>query len=120
MMTDSMAFFDPRLLALGARVICPHESLEVEEKAINLKLNEEDYEIIRTLYCVPEGSNELKDTLPLNMNLHLLHGINFTKGCYIGQELTQRTYHTGVIRKMAMPFICADKLIYTFEETDSI
>lgn len=119
MVTDCMSFFDPRLRALGTRVICPHDSLEVEQDTINLKLNEEDYEIIRTLYCVPEGPEELKDTLPLNMNMHHLSGINFNKGCYIGQELTQRTFHTGVLRKMAMPFICADQLIYTFEDIES-
>lgn len=68
---------------------------------------------MRMLYCIPEGAKELKEKLPLNNNLHLINGINFKKGCYIGQELTQRTYHTGVLRKVLMPFICADKLIFS-------
>ena len=38
------------------------------------------------------------------MNLHLLEGVSFDKGCYIGQELTQRTFHTGVVRKVVLPF----------------
>ena len=35
--------------------------------------------------------------------MDLMGGIDFRKGCYIGQELTARTYHTGVIRKRIMP-----------------
>lgn len=31
--------------------------------------------------------------------------MSFDKGCYIGQELTQRTFHTGVVRKLALPFV---------------
>lgn len=32
-----------------------------------------------------------------------MNGISFTKGCYIGQELTARTHHMGVIRKRLLP-----------------
>lgn len=39
------------------------------------------------------------------MNLHMLNAISFDKGCYIGQELTQRTFHTGVVRRLALPLI---------------
>jgi folate-binding protein YgfZ len=119
MTTDSMSFYDPRLLSLGTRIICPKDSLEIEEEEINFKLSDEDYHIIRTLYCVPEGPDEVKDRLPLNLNFQHLNGISFTKGCYIGQELTQRTYHTGVIRKVAMPFVCAEKLSFTISDESS-
>jgi len=36
---------------------------------------------------VPEGP-DLNDKLPLNYNLHMLNGISFNKGCYLGHELT--------------------------------
>jgi folate-binding protein YgfZ len=121
MVTDSMAFFDPRLRSLGCRVICPENSLEIEQDTINLKLTSEDYEVIRLLYCVPEGPSEVSNQFPLNLNFHLLNGVNFNKGCYIGQELTQRTYHTGTLRKVAMPFILTNKLMFSIgDETKGI
>jgi folate-binding protein YgfZ len=112
MTTDSMSFYDPRLSALGCRIICPQDSLEAENDLINQKLEQSDFETIRMLYGIAEG-NETRDQFPLNMNFQHLNAISFKKGCYIGQELTQRTYHTGVIRKVLMPFICTEKLVYT-------
>jgi len=41
--------------------------------------------------------------LPAGYNLDYLRGVSFHKGCYIGQELTARTHHTGVIRKRILP-----------------
>lgn len=34
-----------------------------------------------------------------------INGVHFEKGCYLGQELTQRTYRTGVVRRRLLPFI---------------
>lgn len=39
-----------------------------------------------------------------------MNGISFTKGCYIGQELTARTHHTGVIRKRLFPVQLSGRL----------
>ena len=56
-----------------------------------------------------EGGDELGNKFPLNCHLHHLNGVSFDKGCYIGQELTQRTFHTGVIRRVTMPFFVASE-----------
>lgn len=120
LVTDSMTYFDPRLNSLGCRMVCPKDSLEIDDGDINKKDSNEDFELIRLLYCIPEGPKELKDKLPLNFNLHKLNGVSFHKGCYVGQELTQRTFHSGVIRKILMPFIIADKLIFSMGESGNI
>jgi folate-binding protein YgfZ len=119
MVSDNMSFYDPRLISLGTRIICPKGQLEFDEDVVNIKDDDNDYESIRLLYGVLEGE-EVRDQFPLNMNFQHLNAISFNKGCYIGQELTQRTYHTGVLRKIAMPFICTDRLKYNFENESKI
>lgn len=54
---------------------------------------------------ISEGSSDHPDgvCLPLECNGDFLHGISFHKGCYIGQELTARVHHTGVVRKRLLP-----------------
>lgn len=69
--------------------------------------SEEDYRRFRYRIAVSEGSSDHTphSALPLESNGDLLHAISFFKGCYIGQELTARSYHTGVIRKRLMPVL---------------
>ena len=50
-------------------------------------------------------TNETQGLLSLNGNLDFNNGISFSKGCYIGQEVTSRTKFTGVVRKRIMVFI---------------
>jgi len=54
---------------------------------------------------VPEGQAEIPrdDVLPMNANFDIMGGIDFKKGCYVGQELTIRTHHTGVVRRRVLP-----------------
>jgi folate-binding protein YgfZ len=42
-------------------------------------------------------------SLPQESNLDYMGGIDYRKGCYVGQELTIRTHHTGVVRKRILP-----------------
>lgn len=73
-------------------------------------VNALQYEEYRYAQGLSEGpSDHLKDvSFPLECNGDYMQGISFFKGCYIGQELTARTYHTGVIRKRLMPLILHD------------
>lgn len=103
------AFRDPRLYALGVRVFAP-ESKNIIEAVSEYGINATEstcYTTLRYKLGVPEGTAELPigKTFPLEANCDYLHGISFHKGCYIGQELTARTHHTGVVRKRMMPLI---------------
>lgn len=107
---DNYGFYDPRSRALGTRIYCePDQFVDDQEFQQQKAVGESSYKIIRYLFGIPEGV-ETEDLFPLNCNYQFLNSISFNKGCYLGQELTQRTYHTGVIRKKILPFILSDKL----------
>ncbi|MCJ1299684.1 ccr4 associated factor [Hypocenomyce scalaris] len=63
------------------------------------------YTVRRMMRGVPEGQGEiLRETaLPQESCVDYMGGIDFRKGCYVGQELTIRTHHTGVVRKRILP-----------------
>ncbi len=63
------------------------------------------YHAHRIHHGLPESDVDMlvDKTFPLEAGLHELNGISFTKGCYVGQELTTRTYHRGTIRKRLIP-----------------
>jgi len=68
-------------------------------------VEEQQYHLRRYLAGIPEGPLEIprETALPMECNIDLSHGIDFKKGCYVGQELTIRTKHTGVVRKRILP-----------------
>jgi len=51
---------------------------------------------------LPEGA-EWTGQVPLELSLERLGGVSFTKGCYMGQELTARTHFQGMVRKRVLP-----------------
>lgn len=71
------------------------------------RVSEEAYRLRRYLNGVAEGQAELlrEQALPLESNLDLAGAIDFRKGCYVGQELTIRTRHRGVVRKRVLPCV---------------
>ncbi|XP_018577271.1 putative transferase CAF17 homolog, mitochondrial isoform X1 [Anoplophora glabripennis] len=107
---DLIIFKDPRVVELGSRIISKvgtNVKDQICEVIGNVDTPTEDmnYKIFRYSLGVGEGFNDLPvaNCFPLECNCDYLHGISFHKGCYIGQELTARTHHTGVIRKRLMP-----------------
>ncbi|RSH89489.1 ccr4 associated factor [Saitozyma podzolica] len=64
-----------------------------------------DYDLHRMRLGVPEGPAEIvpMSALPLESCMDIHGGVDFRKGCYLGQELTVRTYHTGMTRKRILP-----------------
>jgi len=103
-------FPDPRLAALGSRVIldtnqCKNIDAHLPDD-VALR-SQDEYVQHRCILGVTEGADEVgvAKSTPLEFNLDYLHGVSFHKGCYLGQELTARTHHTGVIRKRIVPLL---------------
>ncbi|KAG0298284.1 ccr4 associated factor [Dissophora globulifera] len=89
---------------MGYRVIVPKgQSLSLPQGYKQGTL--EEYHVRRIVNGVPEGIDDFiaATSLPLECNLDYMNGVDFRKGCYVGQELTIRTYHKGIIRKRVMP-----------------
>ena len=63
------------------------------------------YDLIRYKNCVPEGTKEIETntTLPMEINLDLLGGISFEKGCFIGQEVNARVKYKGLVKRKYVP-----------------
>ncbi|KAI9678653.1 MAG: Iron-sulfur clusters incorporation protein [Caeruleum heppii] len=99
--TNHIGCPDPRAPGMGHRIILPASQTPSTLSLAPL----ESYTHRRILHGVPEGQAEiLRDiSLPLESNLDYMHGVDFRKGCYVGQELTIRTRHTGVVRKRIVP-----------------
>lgn len=99
---------DPRAPGLGWRMLRTGDS----EPLVDLPrvADEEVYRVRRYLHGVAEGQSELlrEGALPLEGNLDVMGGIDFRKGCYVGQELTIRTKHRGVVRKRVLPVMIYD------------
>lgn len=55
----------------------------------------EEYKAFRLAQGILEAE-EMHNKIPFLVNCDLFNGIHFSKGCYVGQELTARSYHTGV------------------------
>lgn len=101
---------DPRLAVLGVRILAKsqideHEIMKHFESDVYLSDTAKNYRAFRYKLGIGEGISDLPPgkALPFEINCDYLHGISFHKGCYIGQELTARTYHTGIVRKRLMP-----------------
>ncbi len=100
---SGVAFVDPRLAALGVRLIAPRPAIEAVLAGAGIALADREaaFDRHRLLLGVPDGSRDIavdKGFL-LESNFEELNGVSFTKGCYVGQELTARTKHRATIRK---------------------
>lgn len=95
------SFIDPRCRGLGTRVIAKAEDAGWLGQ---LKPPDVPYNQVRLSLGIAEGL-ELAERTPMECNLDLLNHISFTKGCYVGQELTARTHFKGVVRKRLLPLV---------------
>ena len=97
------AFVDPRLAALGARVIAPATVLDGLEASGWRRDDPARHEALRLALGVPEGTRDLADGLPMENGLDPLNTLDWKKGCYVGQEVTARMRYRGLTRKRLVP-----------------
>ena len=91
-----VVYADPRAGELGHREILPRaKAVAIGEAHLS------DYEALRISLGVPKGGVDFVygDAFPHEANMDLLHGVDFEKGCYVGQEVVSRMKHRGGARK---------------------
>jgi hypothetical protein len=101
-----LVYVDPRLSALGLRALLPRGEAAAMLAAAGFTLGKpEDYEWLRLSLGVPDGSRDLpvEKAILLENGFDELNGVDWNKGCYMGQELTARTKYRGLVRKHLVP-----------------
>jgi folate-binding protein YgfZ len=92
---------DPRLPALGSR-------LYAAAAPAPLDAQEPAYDAHRLSLGVPDPARDrTANTYPIEQNLDLLHGVDFKKGCFIGQETTSRMHRRGQVKTRMLPIAFA-------------
>jgi folate-binding protein YgfZ len=99
------AFVDPRLPELGVRVLAPAGKAQPLLAVRSVEAPLATYDQLRLSLGVPDGSRDLppEKALLLESGFDELHGVDWQKGCYMGQELTARTKYRGLVRKRLFP-----------------
>ncbi len=91
---------DPRAKELGLRIYGADPNGVLETLGA-VGASTQDYDALRVAHIVPEGGAELipEDSFVLEMGFERLDGVDFRKGCYVGQEVTARMKHKTELRK---------------------
>jgi folate-binding protein YgfZ len=103
---SGVAFIDPRLAALGVRCIMARTDIRGALKDAGLaETGFPAYDRHRLELGIPDGGRDLvpEKSILLEAGFDELNGVDWQKGCYIGQELTARTKYRGLIKKRLMP-----------------
>ncbi len=100
-MQPDLTYADPRAQALGYRILAPHDLVAKVAALIGADLVEPAaYEAQRIACGVPRGGLDFiySDAFPHETNMDRLNGVDFDKGCYVGQEVVSRMQHRGTAR----------------------
>lgn len=99
-LAGGVVFRDPRAAEMGWRAILPADAAPPFPEG-----KREAYEAARIALGLPDGERDLEvdRTLALEADLDLLGSVDFSKGCYIGQEITARTKYRGKVRRRLFP-----------------
>ena len=101
-----LSYPDPRLSALGSRIMLPPHLAAAAAADLGAELSgPDDYEIHRIAHGVPRGGLDFVygDTFPHEADMDQLNGVDFDKGCYVGQEVVSRVEHRASARSRVVP-----------------
>ena len=101
-----LCYPDPRLPALGMRIMLPPHLADQAARELGAKLvDASEYEAHRIVLGVPRGECDFAygDAFPHEADLDQLAGVDFDKGCYVGQEVVSRMEHRGRARTRVVP-----------------
>jgi folate-binding protein YgfZ len=101
-----LAYSDPRHEKLGTRLVLPTEGAEAALRNAGFALAESaEWQKKRIALGVPEGGQDFTygDTFPHEADMDQLGGVDFQKGCFIGQEVVSRMEHRGAARTRVVP-----------------
>jgi folate-binding protein YgfZ len=110
-MKPDLAFADPRNDALGWRILIPEDLKQKVADLIGADLvDSEAYEAHRIKNGAPRGGLDFMygDAFPHETNMDRLHGVDFEKGCYVGQEVVSRMQHRGTARTRTVKIVLDD------------
>jgi folate-binding protein YgfZ len=101
LLDGASAYIDPRLAALGTRIVGPNA---IKFAASFEKGTEDTYRAHRISLGVPEGAADIAVDrgFLLESGFDELNGVDWKKGCYVGQELTARTRYRGLVKRRLM------------------
>ena len=101
-----LAYADPRLPALGMRVMLPPHLAAQAAADLGAELvDAAEYEARRIALGIPRGGLDFiyGDAFPHETDMDQLNGVDFEKGCYVGQEVVSRIEHRGSARTRIVP-----------------
>lgn len=101
---EALLCADPRLAAMGARVVLPKAAIPSFLETHGLVQDPLAYERHRLALGVPEAGDLVVDrSTALEACMDRLNGVSFAKGCFVGQEVTARTKHRGLLKRRLLP-----------------
>lgn len=106
-----LAFADPRNEHLGYRILIPEDLKQKLSDLIGAELvDAAEYEAHRIALGVPRGGLDFMygDAFPHETNMDRLAGVDFDKGCYVGQEVVSRMQHRGTARTRSVKVLLED------------
>ena len=103
-----LSYPDPRLPALGSRIMLPpHLAEEAAADLGGMLAGADAYEAHRIALGVPRGGLDFiyGDTFSHEADMDQLNGVDFGKGCYVGQEVVSRVEHRASARSRVVPIV---------------